>query len=178
MTTIFTTTAAAAAATTKPVLFTQIPSPIGALLLVSDGEALTGVYMEAHTYGPTVHPSWTRAERWFRPAREQLDAYFNGSLTRFDLPLAPRGTAFQQAVWEILRSIPYGTTVSYAEVARRLGRPDAVRAVGSANGRNPISIIVPCHRVVGSGGLLVGYAGGLDRKRKLLELEARRIATE
>jgi methylated-DNA-[protein]-cysteine S-methyltransferase len=155
----------------KPVLFTRIPSIIGPLLLVSNGEALTGLYMESHTYGPTVNPAWIEAERWFRQAREQLDAYFAGSLTQFNVPIAPRGTAFQEAVWKALLMIPYGTTTTYAEIARRLGRPDAVRAVGAANGRNPISIIVPCHRVVGSGGSLVGYAGGLDRKRRLLDLE-------
>jgi methylated-DNA-[protein]-cysteine S-methyltransferase len=160
-----------AAAISKPVLFTRIPSIIGPLLLVSNGEALTGLYMESHTYGPAVNPTWIEAERWFRPAREQLDAYFNGSLTRFDVPIAPRGTAFQEAVWKVLMTIPYGETSTYADVAKRIGRPDAVRAVGAANGRNPISIIVPCHRVVGSGGSLVGYAGGLDRKRRLLDLE-------
>jgi methylated-DNA-[protein]-cysteine S-methyltransferase len=166
-----TTISIARSKTAKPVLFTRIPSIIGPLLLVSDGEALTGLYMESHTYGPAVNPAWIEAERWFRPAREQLDAYFAGSLTQFNVPIAPRGTAFQEAVWRALLAIPYGTTATYAGIAKRLGRPDAVRAVGAANGRNPISIIVPCHRVVGSGGSLVGYAGGLDRKRRLLDLE-------
>jgi len=157
--------------TTRPAIFTRIPSIIGPLLLVSDGEALTGLYMESHTNGPAVNPSWIESDQWFGPAREQLDAYFAGSLKHFNLPIAPRGTAFQEAVWGALLTIPYGATATYAEIARKLGRPDAVRAVGAANGRNPISIIVPCHRVVGSGGSLVGYAGGLDRKRRLLDLE-------
>lgn len=157
--------------TTKRIYFTRIPSILGSLLLVSDGEALTGLYMDDHTYGPSVGPAWIESERQFRPAREQLDAYFAGSLTQFDIPIAPRGTAFQEAVWKALLAIPYGTTATYAEIARRLGKPAAVRAVGAANGRNPISIVIPCHRVVGSGGSLVGYAGGLDRKRRLLDLE-------
>lgn len=156
---------------TQSVLFTRIPSPIGPLLLLSDGEALTGIYMDPHRHGPAFDPAWAESARWFQPVREQLDAYFAGTLTRFDVPIAPRGTEFQQAVWQALTAIPYGVTVSYLELARRIGRPEAVRAVGAANGRNPISIIVPCHRVVGADGSLTGYAGGVDRKRRLLELE-------
>jgi methylated-DNA-[protein]-cysteine S-methyltransferase len=106
------------------------------------------------------------------PARRQLEAYFRGELRDFDLPLAPRGTPFQLRVWAELRNIPYGRTISYGELSRRLGDPALTRAVGAANGANPISIIIPCHRVIGADGALVGYGGGLDVKRKLLDLEA------
>jgi methylated-DNA-[protein]-cysteine S-methyltransferase len=105
--------------------------------------------------------------------RGALEAYFSGRAVDFDIPLAPAGTPFQQAVWQALRGIPYGATASYAEIARRIGRPRAVRAVGLANARNPIAIIVPCHRVIGADGTLTGYAGGLERKQALLELESR-----
>lgn len=155
----------------KPAIYTRVSSPIGSLLLLSNGEALTGIYMDPHTHGPAFDPAWIKNDAWFRPVREQLDAYFAGALARFDVPMAPRGTEFQLAVWQALLTIPYGTTASYLAIARQIGRPDAVRAVGAANGRNPISIIVPCHRVVGADGSLVGYAGGVDRKRRLLELE-------
>lgn len=155
----------------KPVLFARVPSILGPLLLVSDGDALIGLYTDQQKYFPSVGPTWIESERWFRPVQEELDAYFAGSLRQFQTPVAPRGTAFQEAVWKALLSIPYGTTTTYAEIAKMLGRPDAVRAVGAANGRNPISIIIPCHRVVGSGGSLVGYAGGIDRKRRLLDIE-------
>jgi len=106
----------------------------------------------------------------------QLEAYFTGELTEFDLPLAPRGSEFQLSVWNALLEIPYGETASYGEIAKNVGRPDAVRAVGATNGRNPIAVIIPCHRVIGSDGSLVGYGGGLDRKRLLLELEAEHAA--
>ena len=107
-----------------------------------------------------------------RAAAQQLAAYFNGSLHDFDLPLAPRGTSFQQRVWRALLDIPYGRTASYGEIASVIGAPGKARAVGAANGQNPIAIIIPCHRVIGSHGELVGYGGGLDRKRWLLELES------
>jgi methylated-DNA-[protein]-cysteine S-methyltransferase len=145
-----------------------IDSPIGELLLVSDGRALTHLEM-----GPRALPSEeTRDPEALQEASAQLDAYFAGELTEFDLPLAPRGSAFQLAVWRALLDIPYGETASYGEIARTVGRPDAVRAVGTTNGRNPIAVIVPCHRVIGADGTLVGYGGGLPRKRLLLELEA------
>jgi methylated-DNA-[protein]-cysteine S-methyltransferase len=108
-------------------------------------------------------------------ATRQLDAYFSKRLRRFDLPLAPHGTPFQLEVWQALQRIPYGDTWSYADLARRIGRPDAVRAVGAANGRNPIPIVIPCHRVIGSNGQLVGFGGGLPLKRWLLDLESRRL---
>ncbi|HTE17919.1 MAG TPA: methylated-DNA--[protein]-cysteine S-methyltransferase [Armatimonadota bacterium] len=154
--------------------YTLIESPIGPLLLTSDGALLTGLYMAPHPHGP----DWTRADDAapLPEARRQLAAYFDGSSTTFDLPLAFNGTPFQKRVWEELARIPYGVTLSYAELARRVGNSNACRAVGAANGRNPISIIVPCHRVIGSGGKLVGYGGGLTRKEVLLALEARVLA--
>ena len=153
--------------------YTTLPSPVGALLLVSDGEALTGLYTENHRGDPGPRPSWRRDPGPFREAAAQLAAYFEGEARPFDLPLAPRGTDFQRAVWAALREIPFGVCISYGELARRIGRPAASRAVGAANGRNPISIVVPCHRVVGAGGALTGYAGGLGCKRRLLDHEAR-----
>ncbi|WP_337172985.1 methylated-DNA--[protein]-cysteine S-methyltransferase [Paludisphaera sp.] len=158
------------------VWYATLPSPVGALLLLSDGEALTGLYTEGHRLPPAVGPSWRRDPGPFRAAEARLLAYFDGEARPFDIPLAPRGTDFQRAVWAALREIPFGDRISYGELARRLGRPAASRAVGRANGLNPISILVPCHRVVGSGGALTGYAGGLECKRLLLEHEARRVA--
>jgi methylated-DNA-[protein]-cysteine S-methyltransferase len=144
-----------------------IDSPLGPLLLTGDGQALTGLRMDA-----PAPPGWRRDRAAFAAAAEQLDAYFGGELIEFDLPLSPRGTPFQLAVWRALRAIRYGTTITYGELAARLGRPHASRAVGAANARNPIGVIVPCHRVIGASGALTGYGGGLDRKRRLLELEA------
>jgi methylated-DNA-[protein]-cysteine S-methyltransferase len=154
--------------TDAPPHWHTIDSPIGELLLVSDGRALTRLEM-----GPRELPAdGVRNPDALRGAEEQLEAYFAGELTEFDLPLAPRGTAFQRSVWAALLDIPYGETASYGEVAAAVGRPDSVRAVGATNGRNPIAVIVPCHRVIGADGTLVGYGGGLPRKRLLLELEA------
>lgn len=154
---------------------TVIDSPIGPLTLVTDGEALTGLYMETHRHTePSAWGSRVEADDApgvLREAARQLGEYFAGERTDFDLPLRPRGTPFQQAVWQGLRSIGYGETISYAELARRVGSPSASRAVGLANGRNPISVVVPCHRVIGADGSLTGYGGGVDRKRRLLELE-------
>ncbi|MDQ4085249.1 MAG: methylated-DNA--[protein]-cysteine S-methyltransferase [Actinomycetota bacterium] len=151
-------------------VWTEMPSPVGVLRLASDGQALTSVMFDppdaAVGERDDDHPVLVRA-------REQLQAYFAGELTEFDLPLAASGTPFQQRVWQALREIAYGETATYGEVAQRLGlAPGASRAVGLANGRNPLAIVVPCHRVVGSKGRLVGYAGGLDRKQKLLSLES------
>jgi methylated-DNA-[protein]-cysteine S-methyltransferase len=143
-------------------------SPIGPLLLESEGRALTGVAMGARESDAPGGGDGSVLDE----AVAQLAAYFAGELTEFDLPLAPRGTAFQRRVWRALLDIPYGETASYGEVAAAVGRPDAVRAVGATNGRNPIAVIVPCHRVIGADGTLVGYGGGLPRKRLLLELEA------
>lgn len=151
-------------------------SPIGPLLLVgerdgSGGVRLSGIFMEEHRHGPAVDPSWVEDPAAFREVMGQLDEYFAGSRASFDLALAPAGTPFQQRVWAELARIPAGTTVTYGELARRVGRPGAARAVGAAVGRNPVSIVVPCHRVVGSDGALTGYAGGIARKAFLLALE-------
>jgi methylated-DNA-[protein]-cysteine S-methyltransferase len=144
-------------------------SPIGRLRLLAEDGALVGVYMEEHAHAPAAAADVAAGrEPVIDEAARQLAAWFAGERTAFDLPLRPRGTPFQLAVWEALREIPYGETRSYGEIAARLGRPAAVRAVGAANGRNPISIVVPCHRVVGAGGALTGYAGGVERKRWLL----------
>lgn len=155
---------------------TTIASPIGALTLVGDvrsdgATALRAVYMEDHRHAPSPESFGDRDDDAFTDAAAQLAEYFAGTRTTFDLPLDPRGNDFQKRVWAKLRAIPYGETRSYGELARELGDPNLSRAVGTANGRNPISIIVPCHRVVGSDGSLTGYAGGLDRKRFLLALE-------
>jgi methylated-DNA-[protein]-cysteine S-methyltransferase len=158
-------------------VWTEVPSPIGTLLLSGDGHALTGVFMEKHRHEPEpAVRSGRRDDAAFRAAREQLEGYFAGELQVFDLPLALRGTEFQQRVWTALRQIPYGTTISYLELARRTGNPQAVRAVGAANGRNPISIIVPCHRVIGADGSLTGFGGGLERKDWLLRHEASHVS--
>lgn len=155
------------------IYFATHESPIGKLLLVSHGDALSGLYMPDHKYGPRIGVEWRPDDRLFGPAKTQLDAYFAGELHRFELPLAPCGTAFQSAVWQALNAIPFGRTESYGALAARLGKPKASRAVGLANGHNPISIIVPCHRVVGANGSLTGYGGGIERKRWLLTHEAR-----
>ncbi len=161
------------------IYYTQFSSPLGPILLTSDGVALTGLYMHEHKHGEPIREDWTLDDGAspFEEARQQLSAYFAGTLTRFDLPLAPRGTAFQRRVWEELKAIPYGATISYGELAQRIGNANASRAVGLANGRNPISIIVPCHRVIGANGKLVGYGGGLSRKAALLAFESTIMAS-
>lgn len=158
-------------------VFSRIPSPIGDLLAVADRGALAALYFNAERALARLRASSgagiRQAPGEFVALRSQLAAYFAGELRDFDLPLAPVGSPFEQRVWRELQTIPYGTTTSYGEVARRLGVPNAARAVGTANGRNPIPIIIPCHRVIGSTGGLTGYGGGLARKRHLLDLEAR-----
>ena len=153
-------------------LHTTIQSPIGELLLTGDGEAISGLYIQDGLAAMEPDPGWRRDDNAFADAREQLGEYFAGERTDFDLALAPEGTEFQRRVWDGLRAIPYGETRSYAELARAVGRPGAARAVGAANGRNPITVIVPCHRVIGSNGDLAGFSGGVERKRMLLDLEA------
>jgi methylated-DNA-[protein]-cysteine S-methyltransferase len=156
----------------EEVIFTTMPSPIGRLTLLGDGRALSAIFFEDDERlraGPSK--SWTKDERRLRGARGQLEAYFAGIRTTFDLPLALRGTPFQMRVWRALLRIPFGATASYGKIAAAIGRPAASRAVGGANHRNPIPIIVPCHRVIGSDGSLTGYGGGEPRKRRLLELE-------
>ena len=143
-------------------------SPLGTLRLESDGRALTRIRLPQE---PWPRIAARDDPRPFADVVAQLDAYFAGSRAAFDLPLASCGTPFPQDVWRLLREIPYGTTVTYGELARRLGRPAASRAVGAANGRNPWPIVVPCHRVIGANGALTGYAGGLDAKRFLLARE-------
>lgn len=157
------------------IFHTTYSSPVGPLLLLSDGRALTGLHTDNDKHRPAPAADWVRddAAAPFAQVRAQLDAYFDGRLTGFELPLAPQGTAFQVQVWMRLCEIPFGETISYAELARRVGNPKASRAVGMANSRNPISIIVPCHRVIGADNSLTGYAGGLARKRALLEHESR-----
>jgi methylated-DNA-[protein]-cysteine S-methyltransferase len=154
---------------TSPTRYDTLDSPVGELLLAGDGDALTGLHMNAQPGA-----EWRRDPAPFRDATAQLRSYFAAELREFDLPLAPRGTGFQQQVWAALREIPYGRTVSYAGLAAAVGRPGAARAAGAANGRNPISIVIPCHRVIGAAGALTGYGGGLARKRMLLDLEAGR----
>lgn len=150
-----------------------VASPIGDLVLWGDGESLSGLAFADSPKSGAVDPSWIRDDAAFPAATAQLASYFGGKLTSFDLDLAPNGTAFQRRVWSALREIPFGATTTYGQLALDLGEPRAVRAVGSANGRNPIAIIIPCHRVVGSNGSLTGYGGGLDRKKWLLEHERR-----
>jgi methylated-DNA-[protein]-cysteine S-methyltransferase len=147
-------------------------SPIGPLTLTAVDGQITGVHMHAQRHAPRRTEDWHTDEEPFREVVEQLNAYFAGELLDFDLPLEMDGTDFQRQVWQGLREIPYGETISYGELARRVGNPKASRAVGLANGRNPIAIIVPCHRVIGADGSLTGYGGGLDRKVWLLEHEA------
>jgi methylated-DNA-[protein]-cysteine S-methyltransferase len=152
--------------------YAVVDSPIDPLLLTGQGDALTGLFMSVHADGLRIDPSWRRDEAALAPVAAQLREYFGGERTAFDVELAPHGTSFQRRVWEALRAIPYGTTISYGELAGRIGTGRESRAVGLANGRNPISIIVPCHRVIGANGSLTGYGGGLERKRALLDLEA------
>jgi len=155
-------------------MWTEVPSPIGPIRLIAGLDALTGVFMMKHRYGPEGFPPEERGDSAvLKETARQLSAYFEGSLRDFDLPLAPEGSDFQRQVWDELVKIPYGETISYLTVAKRIGDERHVRAVGTANGRNPISIIIPCHRVVGSNGSLVGYGGGLERKRWLLDHETR-----
>lgn len=150
---------------------TVIDSPYGPLTLVADDGILCGLYMTEQRHRPPEESFGARDETLFAEAEEQLEAYFSGDLKEFTLELHLHGTPFQRTVWERLREIPYGETRSYGELAAALGNPSASRAVGLANGKNPIGIIVPCHRVVGANGSLTGYGGGLDRKRRLLDLE-------
>ncbi|RCV55444.1 methylated-DNA--[protein]-cysteine S-methyltransferase [Marinitenerispora sediminis] len=154
-----------------PTRYTLLPSPIGEILLTGDGAALTGLYMRPEAGWERTAADWRRDDGAFAETKRQLAAYFAGELREFSVPLAPSGTPFQLRVWRTLTTIPYGRTTSYGEIAARLGRPTASRAVGMANGRNPISIIVPCHRVIGANGALTGYGGGLPRKERLLRLE-------
>ncbi|MEV0699076.1 methylated-DNA--[protein]-cysteine S-methyltransferase [Saccharopolyspora sp. NPDC050389] len=155
---------------------TVIDSPVGPLTLVAVDGALTGLYMESQRHRPPEEAFGEPDATPFGPVIEQLGEYFSGQRSEFDLQMAPAGTPFQRTVWSALCEIPYGETITYGELAGRIGNPSASRAVGLANGKNPIGIIVPCHRVVGSTGNLTGYGGGLDRKQHLLDFERRNTA--
>jgi methylated-DNA-[protein]-cysteine S-methyltransferase len=150
--------------------YRTIDSPIGLLTLAGEGPVLTNLRMVDQTYEPS-RADWLLDDRAFPDAVEQLGAYFAGELQEFDLRLEFEGTEFQRRVWAALQTIPYGETRSYGEIAEQVGSPTAFRAVGLANGHNPIAVIVPCHRVIGANGSLTGFGGGLDRKRALLDLE-------
>lgn len=158
---------------TRDRVHTIIDSPIGPLRLVATDGVLSGLYMDAQRHLPDDVSSGPDDPGPFAEATRQLREYFAGERTDFDLPLALEGTAFQQRVWAALREIPFGQTWSYGQLAAHIGSPGASRAVGLANGRNPVSVIVPCHRVIGADGRLTGYGGGLERKRLLLDLERR-----
>lgn len=165
--------------------YSKMDSPIGEILLVSDGTSLIRVSMvgewpepghrtmDRQKYAAEIKPDWVEKKNVpsLEKAVEQLQSYFAGKRSDFDLPLSLQGTEFQKRVWRELTRIPYGETISYAELARRVGNAKASRAVGLANGKNPLAIVVPCHRVIGANGTLTGYGGGLERKRVLLELE-------
>ena len=159
-----------------PLLWTQMPSPLGTLLLVAGEDGLRQILLPERGDPVGPDPHWRRDDDALAAAREQLEAYFAGARRTFDLPLAPQGTPFQLAVLQALAEIPYGVTRSYGDIARRVGQPTASRAVGAANGRNPLAIVLPCHRVIGSDGSLTGYAGGLAAKRWLLRHEGVAIA--
>ncbi|MFN0104413.1 MAG: methylated-DNA--[protein]-cysteine S-methyltransferase [Bryobacteraceae bacterium] len=148
----------------------RLETPVGPLVLAGDREALRVIRFHGHR-----EDAWVVDRAPFQAAIEQLNAYFAGKLTEFNLALAPEGTAFQQSVWRALRSIAYGETTTYGAIAKQIGKPSAIRAVGAANGANPIPIVIPCHRVIGSDGKLTGFGGGLPTKELLLKLESRQL---
>ncbi len=160
------------------VYFDCMPSPLGEMVLASDGDALTGAWFDGQRYQPRLGPAWQRRPDLplLRRAAVELAEYFAGERIVFSVPLAPVGTPFQRDVWRAIAGVPYGATIAYRDLAARAGRPASIRAAGTATGRNPLSIIVPCHRIVGADGALTGYAGGLARKRALLALEHAAIA--
>jgi methylated-DNA-[protein]-cysteine S-methyltransferase len=161
---------------TRAMSHTSMESPIGPLLLAGDERGLHLVHFVNGRHPKSPAPAWVEDKTPFKEAIRQLKAYFAGKLTEFDLPLVLEGTEFQLRVWHNLQKIPYGETVSYGQLAKRIGSPDAARAVGLANGSNPIPIIIPCHRVIGSNGDLTGFGGGLPTKKKLLGLESRQLS--
>lgn len=148
---------------------------IGSLILAGDDQGIRHIQFERSRLSIPIQKDWKRDPGYFKNAKSQLQAYFNRELKQFDLPLAPAGTEFQQMVWRVLQQIPYGTVTSYQWVAKQIGNPNAVRAVGGANGRNPIAIVIPCHRVIGKDGSLTGFGGGLDVKQKLIDLEKQKV---
>ncbi len=149
----------------------NIDTPLGPMLATADGSNITGLYFHGQQYFPAGDFDAATPSGVLADLRDQLREYFDGALRQFDLPLAPQGTPFQQSVWQQLLKIPYGETRSYGDLARALDNLGAIRAVGAANGRNPIGIVIPCHRVIGSDGTLTGYAGGIERKQRLLAIE-------
>lgn len=157
-------------------LYCVIPSPVGDLLIAGNANGLKLIDFQAGPHPRIPQPGWIRSRRPFGDIIEQMNRYFAGDLVQFSVPLAPDGTVFQQRVWRALQDIPYGRTVSYGELAARIGAPRAARAVGAANGRNPLPIVIPCHRVIGKSGTLVGFGGGLAIKEALLTLEQRSVA--
>ena len=165
----------AGTATTR---YTHMPSPIGDLLLAGDGEVIFLISFADGSKIKYAQAEWTCDAAPFAQAISQLQAYFAGELERFDLPIELRGTPFQVSVWEELSRIPFGSTLSYGELAQRIDRPKAVRAVGAANGANPVPVVVPCHRVIGSDGSLTGFGGGIERKKFLLTLEGVPVAAK
>ena len=156
--------------------YREVDSPVGTLTVAGHGDTVTHLRMDDQSHPPPERDHWRPDPTAFGHVADQLDAYFAGELTEFDVELDLAGTEFQRRVWEALRTIPYGETRSYGELADQVGKPGAARAVGLANGRNPVGIIVPCHRVIGADGTLTGYGGGLDRKQSLLDLERDRRA--
>jgi len=158
--------------TLKTTYYCDLDTPIGPLLLVGRGTRLAAIFFQSGPHPKTVQPEWIASERPFQIVVRQLKEYFAGRRRHFDVPLEPTGTPFQRAVWQELTQIPYGGSTSYSEIARRIGRPLASRAVGRANGANPWPIVVPCHRVIGANHSLTGFGGGLPIKRRLLLLEA------
>ncbi|WP_394138709.1 methylated-DNA--[protein]-cysteine S-methyltransferase [Vibrio chagasii] len=151
--------------------FTYYDSPLGTVTLQANEQGLLGVWFETHTTKPEDLGTQEDSFPIFQSVKEQLGRYFAGEAVQFDVPIAATGTPFQQSVWHALTTIPYGETWSYAQLADAIGNPKAVRAVGLANGKNPVSVIVPCHRVIGKNGKLTGYAGGIERKQRLLAIE-------
>ena len=156
----------------ETIWYDELPTPIGELRLVADTQGLREVWFDGGRHQKAPAPHWTRDADRLAFARVQLEEYFAGTRQAFALPLHPLGTPFQLAVWQELARIPYGATISYGELARRIGQPQAMRAVGAANGRNPLPIVLPCHRVIGADGSLTGFGGGLPTKRFLLAMEA------
>jgi methylated-DNA-[protein]-cysteine S-methyltransferase len=154
--------------------YARISSPLGPMLVAAHGDGLIGVWFTDQKYAPAIGADWHEDARdpLLRRAQAQLDEYFAGARRRFDLPHAPHGTAFQRRVWAAIAEVSYGRTATYAALAHAAGGAQSARAAGAATGRNPLSIVVPCHRIVGTRGALTGYAGGLERKRALLALEA------
>ncbi len=162
--------------TANPIYYDIIPSPIGPMMLVADDDGLRELRFELDYRPQTPLDSWVHAPDKLAQVRTQLEEYFAGERVEFDLKLNMQGTDFQKDVWQALVTIPYGVTTSYGEISRQINRPKASRAVGAANGRNPVPVIVPCHRVIGSNGSLTGFGGGLAAKQWLLELESRRFS--